>query len=173
MWFYQSKLIQMDGITVRGHKYVPIGTWRDLPVYQSAWTDSMFADRSALSAPAVLVTAESRSPRTAESSWPAPPGNLYLCLPSDRLTVSEGVAAWLRQVAPNLSLHLSWEDGFGAHRDSDHRFVTGLAVAADSVGIDIHLNGTYAARSGHVSLAVLLGRAFDVEAVLWEVLDRL
>ena len=163
----------MDTITVRGHQYTLAGVWRDLPVYRSAWTDSMFSDRVALSVPVVLVTAESRAPQTAESSWPAPPGNLYLCLPADQASVSQGVSAWLAQAAPTLSLSLSWDEGFGAHRAPDRRFVTGLAVAGNYVGIDIHLNGLYTAQSGHVSLATLLGRSVDVDAALWDVLALL
>jgi len=163
----------MDTVHLRGHRYRRIGTWQGMPVWQTPQTDSTFRDRQALEGAAVLVTAETTRPNTSEGSWPAPPGNLYLSLPATPAALSAAVSDWVQPRIPALALALRWEDGFGAHRLPDGRFLSGMVEGAGVVGLDLHLNADYTGHEAeHAALAGLLGRPVPIDEALWGVLAR-
>jgi len=187
----EQELPALETLVLRGHTYTRIGTCGSLPVYRTPSTDSTFLDRAAAreSTAIILVTDESVDPTTAEDAWPAPAGNLYLSYPypagseAARAAISESVAAWREQHAPEVAMTEGWDERYGAHRAEDGRFLTGLALSPRSdavdIGLDLHLAATseqYAALSAedeHVSIATLTGTAPDREVALWFILSAL
>ncbi|MEL6347946.1 MAG: hypothetical protein AAFV53_32870 [Myxococcota bacterium] len=164
---------------IRGRFYQPIGVWRGLAVLRTERTDSMFNDAATLSEPVVLTTRETHAADTGEAVWPGPPGNLYLCVPH-QLSRSDAIAragasidAFFAHHFPGVVLTLRWDGPYGAHRDRTDRFVSGITVKDDAIGIDVHLHGAYEPNSEHAALGASAPQALSVDEALWAMLAAL
>ncbi|MCB9793808.1 MAG: hypothetical protein H6741_13905 [Alphaproteobacteria bacterium] len=176
-----------EALRLRGHDYALVGVCLGTPVLRTDSTDSTSHDRAEAPHAVILVTGESVDPESEEGGWPGPLGNLYLSTPypgppeAARGAVSEAVEAWAAPLG--LSLNEGWDGPYGAHREPEGRFMTGLVVEPlgqrSWIGLDLHLNATpeaYAALGAeamHVSAATLTGQPQDLEAALWTSLRAL
>ncbi len=164
-------------VVLRGHRYRPIGTWQGLPVLATDSTDSMLQDRAVLTHPAVLSTGQSTAPASADGDWPAPVGNVYLCLPRPGAAaigvVGQALENWLTTHAPGVRWTPSWEGNYGVYRTPAGRTLAGVLVGQDAVGIDVHVRGRYPANSAHQALAELVDTLGPLDAVRRSVLAHL